>query len=105
MKNLDNDTVKSFSDQWVRYDQSGMKNNEAKKIFKNYFSVFPLKKLSKSSEGFDMGCGTGRWAKFIAPKVGKLHCVDPSSAIHVAKKNLNNLKIFNITRSHWTAVV
>jgi ubiquinone/menaquinone biosynthesis C-methylase UbiE len=92
MKNLDNDTVKSFSDQWVRYDQSGMKNNEAKKIFKNYFSVFPLKKLSKSSEGFDMGCGTGRWAKFIAPKVGKLHCVDPSSAIHVAKKKLKQFK-------------
>ena len=32
MKNLDKDTVKSFSDQWVRYDQSGMDNNEAKKI-------------------------------------------------------------------------
>ena len=92
MKNLDNDTVKSFSDQWIRYDQSGMDNNEAKKIFKNYFSIFPWNRLSKSVEGFDMGCGTGRWAKFIAPKVGKLHCVDPSNAIHVAKKKLKQFK-------------
>ena len=69
MKNLDKDTVKSFSDQWVRYDQSGMDENEAKKIFKNYFSIFPWKKLSKLAEGFDMGCGTGRWAKFVAPKI------------------------------------
>ena len=92
MKNLDKDTVKSFGDQWVRYDQSGMDNDEAKKIFKNYFSIFPWKRISKSAEGFDMGCGTGRWAKFIAPKVGKLHCVDPSNAIHVAKKKLKQFK-------------
>ena len=93
MKNLDKDTVKSFSDQWVRYDQSGMSNDEAKKLFENYFSLFPWKKLTKSAEGFDMGCGTGRWAKFVAPRVGKLHCVDPSNAIDVAKKNLKNLKM------------
>ena len=92
MKNLDKNTVKSFSDQWVRYDQSGMDNSEAKKIFKNYFSIFPWKRLSKSSEGFDMGCGTGRWAKFVSPKVGKLHCIDPSNAIHVAKKKLKQFK-------------
>ncbi len=92
MKNLDKDTVKSFSDQWIRYDQTGMNDNEAKKIFKNYFSIFPWKIISKSSEGFDMGCGTGRWAKFIAPKVGKLHCIDPSNAIYVAKKKLQKFK-------------
>ena len=90
--NLDKKTVKSFSDQWVRYDQSGMDNKEALKIFNSYFSIFPWKKISKSSNGFDMGCGTGRWAKFVAPKVGKLHCIDPSEAIHVAKKKLKKFK-------------
>jgi ubiquinone/menaquinone biosynthesis C-methylase UbiE len=95
MKNLDKKTVDSFSDQWVRYDQSGMKNKEAHKIYKSYFSIFPWDKISKSAEGFDMGCGTGRWAKFVAPKVRKLHCIDPSNAIQVAKKKLkkfNNIK-------------
>ena len=29
MKNLDNKTVKSFGDEWVHFDQSGMKNKEA----------------------------------------------------------------------------
>lgn len=92
MRNLDKKTVKSFSDQWVKYDQSGMDNDEAKKIFKSYFRIFPKKKLTKSAEGFDMGCGTGRWAKFVAPKVKKLHCIDPSNAIKVAKKKLKNFK-------------
>ena len=92
MKNLNKKNVDSFSDQWIKYDQSGLDNKEALKLFKSYFSIFPWKKLPRFSEGFDIGCGTGRWAKFVT-KVGKLHCIDPSNAIYVAKKNLKNLKI------------
>ena len=92
MRNLDKKTVKSFGDEWVDFDQSGMTNDEASKIFKSYFSIFPFDKLSKFSEGFDMGCGSGRWAKFIAPKVGLLHCIDPSNSIKVAQKKLEKFK-------------
>lgn len=95
MKNLDIKTVKSFGDEWAHFDQSGMTEKEAFKMFQNYFSIFPFNNLSKYSEGFDMGCGSGRWAKFVAPKVGLLHCVDPSSSIKVAKKNLKNFKNIN----------
>ena len=95
MKNLDKKTVKSFGDEWIHFDQSGMENKEAYKIFNNYFSIFPWKNLPKVSEGFDMGCGSGRWAKFVAPRISKLNCVEPSLAINVAKKKLkdfNNIK-------------
>lgn len=88
MKNLDTKTIESFGDEWTQFDQSDLSNKEAYEIFKNYFSIFPLSKLSKNSEGFDMGCGSGRWAKFIAPKVGLLHCIDPSKSIKIAKKKL-----------------
>jgi len=88
MKNLDTKTIESFGDEWTQFDQSDLSNKEAYEIFKNYFSIFPLSKLSKTSEGFDMGCGSGRWAKFIAPKVGLLHCIDPSKSIKIAKKKL-----------------
>lgn len=102
MKNLDKKTIQSFGDEWTFFDQSGMKNKEAYKIFKNYFSLFPWKKLPKFSKGFDMGCGSGRWAKFVAPKVGLLNCVEPSEAIKVAKKKLkkfNNIKYYKKTLS------
>ena len=39
-----------------------------------------------------MGCGSGRWAKVVAPRVGKLNCIEPSSAINIAKKNLSKFK-------------
>ena len=37
-----------------------------------------------------MGCGSGRWARLVSPKVGHLNCIDPSEAIYVAKRNLSN---------------
>ena len=95
MKNIDLKTVESFGEEWLRYDQSGMKDEESEKLFKKYFSIFPWSKLPKFAKGFDMGCGSGRWAKFVAPRVGHLHCIDPSQAIKVAKKKLKNFK--NIT--------
>lgn len=85
---IDKEVIDGFGDEWTRFDQSNIPEVELKNIFNNYFSIFPWNKLPKNSVGFDLGCGSGRWAKFVAPKVGLLHCIDPSSAIHVAKKNL-----------------
>ncbi len=88
MKNLDSKTVTSFGDEWSRFDQSGMTEDEARKVFSEYFSVFPWDILPPDAEGFDMGCGSGRWARWVAPRVGRLHCIDPSVAIEVARVNL-----------------
>ena len=37
-----------------------------------------------------MGWGTGRGSRLMAPKVGHLHCIHPSSALIVARKILSN---------------
>ena len=89
-QNLDADTVKSFGDEWSRFDQSELPTAEAQRIFDEYFAVFPWDKLPKNAFGFDMGCGSGRWAKLMAPRVGHLHCIDPSSALEVAKSALSS---------------
>ena len=90
MKNQDKNTVDGFGDEWSRFDQSDLPQAEQQLLFDEYFSVFPWKDISKESTGFDLGCGTGRWAKSVAPKVKKLICIDPSSALDIAKKNLSN---------------
>ena len=90
MKNQDKNTVEGFGDEWSRFDQSDLPEDEQQLLFDEYFSVFPWKDISKESVGFDLGCGTGRWAKSVAPKVKKLICIDPSNAIEIAKKNLSN---------------
>jgi SAM-dependent methyltransferase len=90
--NLDPKTVASFGDEWSRFDQTGMTAEEAQKVFGEYFAVFPWELLAPDAEGFDMGCGSGRWARWVAPRVGRLHCIDPSAAVEVARANLAGAK-------------
>jgi SAM-dependent methyltransferase len=86
--NQDARTVAGFGDEWERFDQSGLDEQEHRRLFDKYFAVFPWAQLPAGAKGFDMGCGSGRWAKLMAPRVGTLHCIDPSSAIEVARRNL-----------------
>lgn len=88
-KNLDSKTVEGFGDEWTRFDQTGMSSEDVSQAFDSYFSIFPWEVLSKDAIGFDLGCGSGRWAKMVAPRVGTLHCIDPSVAIEIARKNLS----------------
>lgn len=90
MSNIDERTVVAFGEEWSRFDQKVVADDELKGVFERCFSVFPWDRLSTSSVGFDLGCGSGRWAKFVAPRVACLHCIDPSkSAIEVANRNLS----------------
>jgi len=91
-KNIDPLTVKGFGDEWKRFDQSGLKAEDKYKIFEAYFSIFPWNLIKADSVGFDLGCGSGRWASIVAPRVGILHCIDPSDAIEVARRNLSENK-------------
>jgi SAM-dependent methyltransferase len=90
MGNIDQRTVSSFGNEWTDFDQSQMSDIEAQKVFNEYFSIFNFDLLTEDSEGFDMGCGSGRWARFILPKVKHLHCIEPSEAIEVARDSLSD---------------
>ena len=90
--NKDKEIIKDFGDEWKEYDYTAFNTKKLTENFEQYFCIFPWEKLPKHSVGFDMGCGSGRWAKLVAPKVGFLNCVEPSGAIEVAKKNLEEFK-------------
>lgn len=83
--------MRSFGSEWDRFDQSELTAGELDAMFRTYFDIFPWGKLPESAEGFDMGCGSGRWAKLVAPSVGILNCIDPSEqALAVAARNLGS---------------
>ena len=87
--NIDAKVVEEFGKEWKRFNHKGIDSADLDSSFKDYFDIFPLDILGEG-EGFDMGCGSGRWAKFVAPHVKFLHCIDPSSeALEQAKSNLN----------------
>jgi SAM-dependent methyltransferase len=89
--NRDARTVAGFGDEWQRFDQSALSAAERKRHFEKYFRVFPWDRLPRDARGFDLGCGSGRWAFCVAPRVGTLDCIDASeAALGVAKKNLKD---------------
>src|SRR5687767_4550454 len=88
-KNLDHPTVHGFGEEWSAYDQSALVGEEYRKLFDGYFRILPFDELPADAEGFDLGCGSGRWAAGVAPRVGLLHCIDPSkAALDVARQQL-----------------
>lgn len=88
--NIDRSTVKGFGQEWSAYDQSELSPRELQELFDGYFAIFPFDRLPRDAEGFDLGCGSGRWAALVAPKVGMLHCIDPATAaLEVAKERLS----------------
>ena len=89
MDNADSKTIEGFGDEWSRVVQSGLTDQDHEDMFNGYFSIFAWDQLPENSVGLDMGCGSGRWAIKVAPRVKQLHCIDASKdALEVAKKNL-----------------
>ena len=89
MTNIDTATVEGFGEEWAAFDQTAMKDDEWQHHFDGYFSLLDFKTLRPDAVGFDLGCGSGRWAAGVAPNVGTLHCIDPAeAALAVAKRRL-----------------
>jgi ubiquinone/menaquinone biosynthesis C-methylase UbiE len=89
-ENIDVQVVQDFGSEWSRFDQSALSPDDHYAMFESYFHIFPWDILPKNAVGADIGCGSGRWASIVAPRVGYLYLVDPSKdALSVAKKNLS----------------
>ncbi len=87
----DRATVAGFGREWTTFDQAGLAEVDLQPIFDAYFTVFPWSLLPTGAKGLDIGCGTGRWARFVAPRVGQLTCVDASEeALVVARRTLSD---------------
>lgn len=94
--NSDPKVVQGFGEEWARFPQSELDTSERDEIFHDYFSIFPWNELPTQSIGADIGCGSGRWATVVAPRVGQLICVDASAdALAVARNNLAGIS--NVT--------
>ena len=88
-RNVDDRVVEAFGDEWSRFGNESLDDEELREMFDAYASVFPWDDLPSDAVGFDAGCGSGRWARFFAPRVGRLICVDASAeALDVARRTL-----------------
>ncbi|MEX2379951.1 MAG: class I SAM-dependent methyltransferase, partial [Vicingaceae bacterium] len=62
--NIDLKTVKSFGEEWGKFDT--FSEEEIKNAGDQYFDIINEQMLNKDSVVLDMGCGSGRWTKYVA---------------------------------------
>lgn len=99
-QNVDLATVEDFGREWAAFGQGASSEAELRREFESYFRVFPWSLLPPNAEGVDVGCGSGRWARFVAPRVASLHCADPSAeALAVAANNLRGHRNVQLHRA------
>lgn len=88
----DRQTIEGFGFEWRTFDQSRRSSEELRGTFDQYFRDFPWDSLPSAAVGFDLGCGSGRWARLVASRVGRLVCVDASEeALRVAAHLLDDV--------------
>jgi len=95
-KNIDQDVVSDFGDEWIKFDS--FDTEELATIGDTYFNLLESRSITDKSEVLDIGCGTGRWAYYLADQVGFIEAIDPSKAVISASKLLAKKKNTRITQ-------
>ena len=94
--NIDWETVESFGEEWTKF--SSFSTHELEIMGNDYFDIISQEMLNKDCLVLDVGCGTGRWTKFVGHRCGFIEAIDPSSAVISAAALLREQK--NIRISH-----
>lgn len=97
-ENIDPATVRSFGEEWSKFDH--FSNTEINTIAsEHYFDIVPESYI-KGKNVLDVGCGTGRWSKYIAAIAATVDSIDPSDAVISAarlSKGVANMRLSKTT--------
>jgi SAM-dependent methyltransferase len=99
--NIDPETVKAFGEEWSKFNS--FSDQEIDDIAtQHYFDIVELDWI-KDKQVLDVGCGTGRWTKYVAKYAAHVDAVDPSKAIEAASNLLaccNNVRLSRTAVDH-----
>jgi ubiquinone/menaquinone biosynthesis C-methylase UbiE len=97
-ENIDHTTVDSFGEEWKAFH--GFDEAELMKLGDEYFDIVTEEMINKDTTLLEVGCGSGRFLKYLSSKAGRLVGVDPSEAIFAADELLGkNEKIMLVRAS------
>ncbi|MFB6306888.1 MAG: class I SAM-dependent methyltransferase, partial [Flavobacteriales bacterium] len=91
--NIDKKTVESFGEEWEKFTE--FDDREIESTGSQYFDIINESELNDNTVALDLGCGSGRWTRYISKRVKFVEAIDPSNAvIHASKlhKDLKNVR-------------
>jgi SAM-dependent methyltransferase len=95
--NIDERVVQEFGEEWLKFNDFDDKS--IKEAAEEYFDIIDDTMVNKQTYVLDIGCGTGRWTKYLSARAGFIEAVDPSDAIFAADKLLGGIDNIRLTRA------
>ncbi len=94
--NLDPATVRSFGEEWSRFHR--FDHHEIQAAGDEYFEIVD-DAMVREAMVLDVGCGMGRWARYLAPRARFIECVDPGRAALVAARATADCPNIRVTQA------
>lgn len=94
--NQDDFVVKSFGEEWDKFND--FSDKDLQEMGDEFFDIVNSI-LTKDIYAIDIGCGSGRWIKYLSDKLGFIEAVDPSDAIFVADKLLRDVDNVRLSKA------
>lgn len=96
-KNISPEVIKSFGEEWLKFND--FSDQVIAEGANEYFDILTDKIINQNTYTLDIGCGTGRWTKFLTNKVGFIEAIDPSNAIFAADKLLGTISNVRLAKA------
>lgn len=96
-ENIDKKVVDEFGEEWLKFNEFDEKTID--QLGDTYFDIIDESMVNEDSYILDIGCGSGRWTKYLSRKAGFIEAVDPSKAIMAANKLLDGIKNVRLTQA------
>jgi SAM-dependent methyltransferase len=93
-ENIDAAVVQDFGNEWIKFKDYSAEEIESWAI--SYFDILNDNIINKNTYALDIGCGTGRWTKYLSDRIGFIEAIDPSNAVVAADyllSDINNVRI------------
>ncbi|MCC6840088.1 MAG: class I SAM-dependent methyltransferase [Flavobacteriales bacterium] len=75
----DEATIRSFGEEWGKFNR--FDPAEVERVGNEYFDIVPPQLLGPQVLALDLGCGSGRWSRYLSGRVGRVEAMDPSEAV------------------------
>lgn len=85
----DERTIGAFGEEWEKFN--AFDPAEIEHVGDEYFDIVPPGLLGPHVVAMDLGCGSGRWTRYLAGRVGHVEALDPSEAVFHAANTHGDL--------------
>lgn len=96
-ENIDTAVVDAFGEEWLKFQHYSDEDIYSLAIM--YFDILTDDIINKNTYALDIGCGTGRWTKFLSDRLGFIEALDPSNAVLAADYLLASVENVRITKA------